>query len=88
MLPRCTQAIYIVSRSFQLFDALFQIHCVEGHRGKDACKNVADSRYANIPDSILRAFFDTCPKNALKSPKRASQLAEDVVRLENHVEPV
>ena len=72
----------------QLFDALFQIHCVEGHRGKDACKNVADSRYANIPDSILRAFFDTCPKNALKSPKRASQLAEDVVRLENHVEPV
>jgi len=58
---------------------------VEGHRGKDACKNVADSRYANIPDSILRAFFETCPKKALRIPKRASQLAEEVAAAEYKV---
>ena len=46
----------------QLFDALFQIHALElNHRGRDATKNLADERYANIPDAIVRAFLDTCP---------------------------
>lgn len=46
----------------QLFDALFQIHALElCHRGRDATKNLADERYANIPDATVRAFLDTCP---------------------------
>ena len=46
----------------RLFDALFQIHAIElSHRGRDATKNLADERYANIPDNTVRAFLDTCP---------------------------
>mmetsp|Transcript_5427 Transcript_5427/g.12354 ORF Transcript_5427/g.12354 Transcript_5427/m.12354 type:complete len:434 (+) Transcript_5427:52-1353(+) len=46
----------------RLFDALFQIHALElNHRGRDATKNLADERYANIPDATVRAFLDTCP---------------------------
>lgn len=45
-----------------LFDALFEIHTVElSHRGRDATKNLADERYANIPDTQVRYFIDTCP---------------------------
>jgi hypothetical protein len=45
-----------------LFDALFEIHCVElAHRGRDGTKSIADDRYANIPDSQVRCFIDTCP---------------------------
>lgn len=46
----------------QLFDALFEIHVIElSHRGRDATKNLADERYANIPDGTVRAFLDNCP---------------------------
>ncbi|KAL7537008.1 hypothetical protein ACHAWF_005631 [Thalassiosira exigua] len=46
----------------RLFDALFQIHSLElGHRGRDATKNLADERYANVPDGVVRAFLETCP---------------------------
>ena len=46
----------------QLFDALFEIHVIElNHRGRDATKNLADERYANIPDGTVRAFLDNCP---------------------------
>jgi len=46
----------------RLFDALFQIHALElNHRGRDATKNLADERYANIPDGTVRAFLETCP---------------------------
>ena len=46
----------------RLFDALFEIHSVElGHRGRDATKNLADERYANIPDAQVRHFIETCP---------------------------
>jgi len=46
----------------RLFDALFQIHSLEiNHRGRDATKNLADERYANIPDGTVRAFLETCP---------------------------
>eukprot|EP00581_Thalassiosira_minuscula_P005980 CAMPEP_0183735838 /NCGR_PEP_ID=MMETSP0737-20130205/47730_1 /TAXON_ID=385413 /ORGANISM="Thalassiosira miniscula, Strain CCMP1093" /LENGTH=498 /DNA_ID=CAMNT_0025969689 /DNA_START=45 /DNA_END=1541 /DNA_ORIENTATION=+ len=46
----------------RLFDALFQIHALElNHRGRDATKNLADERYANVPDGTVRAFLDTCP---------------------------
>lgn len=45
-----------------LFDALFEIHSVElSHRGRDSTKNLADERYANIPDAQVRHFIDTCP---------------------------
>jgi hypothetical protein len=47
---------------YQLFDALFEIHVIElNHRGRDATKNLADERYANIPDGTVRAFLDNCP---------------------------
>lgn len=46
----------------RLFDALFEIHVIElSHRGRDATKNLADERYANIPDGTVRAFLDNCP---------------------------
>jgi hypothetical protein len=46
----------------RLFDALFETHSVElGHRGQDATKNLADERYANIPDAQVRHFIETCP---------------------------
>jgi hypothetical protein len=45
-----------------LFDALYEIHVVElDHRGRDATKNLADERYANVPDAQVRCFIDSCP---------------------------
>ncbi|KAL7543809.1 hypothetical protein ACHAXR_013125 [Thalassiosira sp. AJA248-18] len=47
----------------QLYDALFEIHCLEHNhaRGKDAVKNRVDELYANIPDMQVKYFLDACP---------------------------
>lgn len=51
----------------RLFDALFQIHALElNHRGRDATKNVADERFANVPDTTVRAFLETCPQCSIR----------------------
>ncbi|KAL7494041.1 hypothetical protein ACHAWT_002956 [Skeletonema menzelii] len=56
----------------QVFDALFEMHVMElGHRGRDATKNLADERYANLPDAQIRAFLDTCPQCAARRTARA-----------------
>jgi hypothetical protein len=55
----------------QVFDALFEMHVVElGHRGRDATKNLADERYANLPDAQIRAFLDACPICAARRSAR------------------
>ena len=54
--------LILLLRDMQLFDALFQIHALKlSHRGRDATKNLADERYANVPDATVRAFLDSCP---------------------------
>mmetsp|Transcript_28150 Transcript_28150/g.56603 ORF Transcript_28150/g.56603 Transcript_28150/m.56603 type:complete len:334 (+) Transcript_28150:70-1071(+) len=56
----------------QVFDALFEMHVMElGHRGRDATKNLADERYANLPDAQIRAFLDACPACAARRTARA-----------------
>jgi hypothetical protein len=56
----------------QVFDALFEMHVIElGHRGRDATKNLADERYANLPDAQIRAFLDACPACAARRTARA-----------------
>ena len=56
----------------QVFDALFEMHVIElGHRGRDATKNLADERYANLPDAQIRAFLDACPQCAARRSARA-----------------
>ena len=56
----------------QVFDALFEMHVLElGHRGRDATKNLADERYANLPDAQIRAFLDSCPQCAARRTARA-----------------
>ncbi|KAL7439756.1 hypothetical protein ACHAXH_004788, partial [Discostella pseudostelligera] len=47
----------------QLFDALFEIHCLEQNhvRGNNAVKLRVDELYANITDGQVKTFLDTCP---------------------------
>lgn len=47
----------------QLFDALFEIHCLEQNhvRGNSAVKSRVDELYANITDGQVKTFLDTCP---------------------------
>ena len=47
----------------QIFDALFEIHCLElNHvRGNNSLKSRVDDLYANVTDSQVKAFLDTCP---------------------------
>lgn len=55
----------------QVFDALFEMHVIElNHRGRDATKNLADERYANLPDAQIRAFLDACPSCAARRTNR------------------
>lgn len=62
---------FVPRRKRQLFDALFQIHALElNHRGRDATKNLADARYANVPDGTVRAFLETCPICAIRRHAR------------------
>ena len=44
-----------------LYDAIFELHCLNGHRGWQASKNMANMKYANIPQEQIRFFIETCP---------------------------
>jgi len=44
-----------------LYDAIFEVHCLTGHRGWQASKNMANMKYANIPQEQIRFFIETCP---------------------------
>eukprot|EP00804_Cyclotella_cryptica_P004876 CCRYP_004945-RA/>CCRYP_004945-RA protein AED:0.15 eAED:0.15 QI:388/0.33/0.5/1/0/0/4/175/441 len=44
-----------------LYDAIFEIHTLKGHRGWKSCKNLANLKYANLPQDHIKAFLDTCP---------------------------
>jgi hypothetical protein len=44
-----------------LYDAIFEMHCLTGHRGWQASKNMANMKYANIPQEQIRFFIETCP---------------------------
>ncbi|KAL3826480.1 hypothetical protein ACHAXA_004317 [Cyclostephanos tholiformis] len=45
----------------ELYDAIFEVHCLMGHRGWNATKNFANFKYANIPLEQVRFFIETCP---------------------------
>eukprot|EP00804_Cyclotella_cryptica_P030875 CCRYP_018370-RA/>CCRYP_018370-RA protein AED:0.41 eAED:0.41 QI:0/-1/0/1/-1/1/1/0/178 len=44
-----------------LYDAIFEIHTLKGHRGWQSCKKLANLKYANLPQDQIRSFLDTCP---------------------------
>ncbi len=46
-----------------IFDALFEIHCLElNHvRGNNAVKSRVDDLFANVTESQVKTFLDTCP---------------------------
>ncbi|KAL7549475.1 hypothetical protein ACHAWF_012743 [Thalassiosira exigua] len=44
-----------------LYDAIFEIHSLTGHRGWNACKKTANAKYANVPQDQIRCFVETCP---------------------------
>lgn len=45
----------------KVYDALFELHCMDGHRGREICKAKVDELYANVPDGQVKVFIDTCP---------------------------
>ena len=45
----------------ELYDAIFEVHCLMGHRGWNATKNIVNFKYANIPLEQVRFFIETCP---------------------------
>lgn len=64
----------------ELYDAIFEIHCSTGHRGWQACKKIANLKYANIPQDQLKCFVETCPICSSRkgsSPKRQRKLEDD-----------
>ena len=74
-----------------LYDAIFEIHCLTGHRGWQATKKISNFKYANIPQDQIRCFIDTCPiclakKNGSGSasftPKRQRITANDKLEVE------
>ena len=44
-----------------LYDAIFEIHTLKGHRGWQSCKKLANLKYANLPQDQIRIFLETCP---------------------------
>ena len=45
----------------ELYDAIFEIHCLTGHRGWQATKKIANLKYANVPQDQIKCFVETCP---------------------------
>ena len=45
----------------ELYDAIFEIHSLKGHRGWQGCKKLANLKYANLPQDQIRYFVETCP---------------------------
>lgn len=44
-----------------LYDAIFEIHTLKGHRSWAGCKKIVNLKYANIPQEHLRQFIESCP---------------------------
>jgi hypothetical protein len=44
-----------------LYDAIFEIHTLKGHRGWQSCKKLANLKYANLPQEQIKIFLETCP---------------------------
>ncbi|KAL7517149.1 hypothetical protein ACHAWX_003858 [Stephanocyclus meneghinianus] len=58
-----------------LYDAIFEIHTLKGHRGWQSCKKLANLKYANLPQDQIRTFLDTCPFCVRR--KKAKIVADD-----------
>ena len=61
-----------------LYDAIFEIHTLKGHRGWQSCKKLANLKYANLPQDQIRAFLDTCPLCAGRKKPKSEVLLEEV----------
>lgn len=44
-----------------LYDAVFEIHTLKGHRSWAGCKKIANLKYANMPQEHIRQFIESCP---------------------------
>jgi hypothetical protein len=58
----------------ELYDAIFEVHCLMGHRGWNATKNIANFKYANIPLEQIRFFIETCPACVSKRIGRRAEM--------------
>lgn len=45
----------------KVYDALFEIHTMDGHKSREVCKAKVDELYANVPDGQVKIFIETCP---------------------------
>lgn len=45
----------------KVYDALFEIHTMDGHKSREVCKAKVDELYANVPDGQVKVFIETCP---------------------------
>lgn len=62
-----------------LYDAIFEIHTLKGHRGWQSCKKLANLKYANLPQDQIRIFLETCPFCVgRKKPKVENPVGEEV----------
>ncbi|KAL3773429.1 hypothetical protein ACHAWO_004874 [Cyclotella atomus] len=68
-----------------LYDAIFEIHTLKGHRGWQSCKKLANLKYANLPQDHIRIFLETCPlclgrkKVKVETPASVAEEIEPVV---------
>eukprot|EP00571_Detonula_confervacea_P011593 CAMPEP_0172307108 /NCGR_PEP_ID=MMETSP1058-20130122/8029_1 /TAXON_ID=83371 /ORGANISM="Detonula confervacea, Strain CCMP 353" /LENGTH=371 /DNA_ID=CAMNT_0013019183 /DNA_START=1 /DNA_END=1116 /DNA_ORIENTATION=+ len=64
----------------ELYDAIFEIHCLTGHRGWQASKKIANLKYANLPQDQIRYFIESCPiccARKSSTPKRQKTKFEE-----------
>jgi len=61
-----------------LYDALFEIHTLSGHRAWHSTKKIANLKYANIPQDQIKCFVETCP---VCSSKKAANLKRQKIQL-------
>lgn len=62
-----------------LYDAIFEIHSLKGHRGWQSCKKLANLKYANLPQEQIRIFLDTCPFCAGRKKAKTEEVSPVVV---------
>lgn len=65
----------------ELYDAIFEIHTLKGHRGWQNCKKLINLKYANVPQDQIRAYIETCPicmgRKKIKSEEDNSGFVSD-----------
>jgi hypothetical protein len=75
-----------------LYDAIFEIHTLKGHRGWQSCKKLANLKYANLPQDQIRIFLETCPlcigRKKVKVETPVAEEVEPAVDVEEAVEAV